>query len=591
MSRRSFVVSGRLCTRAAVLGLALSAFVASPLAAQRNRRLPPAIARYRDLVRAELSGSRAYKTVAFVEQYFRIPGNSGFNASLDLVTQILRDAGYVLERDAKASDRLVYRVEQRPMSRPTWEPMDAELTIVGRREPLLRFATNRNMLAINSYSTPDTGIVADVVLVGGGATAHDSANVAGKIVLGQGGIGRVFAEAVVKRGAVGALAYGMPAYTQPERYPSSIQFGSIPIDSARRSWGIALSRAAWDSLRTAAAGGSLRVRVRVRALSYPSVERTVVAEVRGAQTPHERFVLSAHVQEPGANDNASGVGALSEMARVLGVLVQNNRVVPRRTVTMLFGNEISQTQNFLADDSVRMRGVRWGMSLDMVGEDTRKTGGTFLIEKMPDPSAVWTRGDDKHSEWGGSPMTLAELKPHYYNDLVLARCLDQAEGRGWVVRTNPYEGGSDHVPFRRFNKPGVLLWHFTDVFYHTDGDRLDKVSAETLENSAICAMLTVLTLTNADAATARALVGEVEREAIKRLDTELALSRVAVAGGAPRAKEAEILRAWISWYDGALASMSDIEVGGSSPETQRAIEDARGRVRRAGDERAASLGR
>ena len=26
--------------------------------------------------------------------------------------------------------------------------------------------------------------------------------------------------------------------------------------------------------------------------------------------------------------------------------------------------------------------------LDMVGEDTEKTGGTFLIEKMPDPSAV-----------------------------------------------------------------------------------------------------------------------------------------------------------------------------------------------------------
>ena len=32
------------------------------------------------------------------------------------------------------------------------------------------------------------------------------------------------------------------------------------------------------------------------------------------------------------------------------------------------------------------------MSLDMVGEDVKKTGGSFLIEKMPDPSAIWTRG-------------------------------------------------------------------------------------------------------------------------------------------------------------------------------------------------------
>ena len=30
-------------------------------------------------------------------------------------------------------------------------------------------------------------------------------------------------------------------------------------------------------------------------------------------------------------------------------------------------------------------------SLDMTGEDTAKTGGTFLIEKQADPSAVWDR--------------------------------------------------------------------------------------------------------------------------------------------------------------------------------------------------------
>ena len=583
----------RVSRRIALIA-ACSAVALASASGQRNRRPPPAIARYRDLVRAELKGTRAWNTVAFIERYFRVPGNSGFNASLDLVIQILREAGYVLETQARADDRLVYRVEERPMNRPTWEPIDAELTIVGRSAPLLRFTTNRNMMAINSYSTPDTGVVAEVVLVSGGAAtsaSYDKLDVAGKIVLGEGNIGRVFGEAVAKHGAIGALSYNMPAYTKPDVYPSSIQFGSIPIDSARKSWGIALSRAAWDSLRAATTAGPLRVRVRTKSASYYAVERTVVAEVRGTERPAERFVLSAHVQEPGANDNASGVGALSEMARVLGVLVQRQRVTPRRTITMLFGNEISQTQNYLAADTVRTRGVRWGMSLDMVGEDTRKTGGTFLIEKMPDPSAVWTRGDDKHTEWGGSPMTMAQLKPHYYNDLVLARCLDQAEGRGWVVRTNPYEGGSDHVPFLRFDKPGVLLWHFTDVFYHTDADRLDKVSAEELENSATCAMLVALTLASADGETTRSLVTEVGRAAIARLNTELALSKAAVAAGADAKKETEILRAWTTWYDGALAKMEDIEVGGTSPATRQTIETAREGVRRAGDARIAALSR
>jgi hypothetical protein len=40
----------------------------------------------------------------------------------------------------------------------------------------------------------------------------------------------------------------------------------------------------------------------VRAAIERRPERTLVAEVRGAQRPAERFVYSAHMQEPGAND-------------------------------------------------------------------------------------------------------------------------------------------------------------------------------------------------------------------------------------------------------------------------------------------------
>ena len=167
---------------------------------------------------------------------------------------------------------------------------------------------------------------------------------------------------------------------------------------------------------------------------------------------------------------------------------------------MLFGLEIAQTRNFLADDSVRTKGVRWGLSMDMTGEDTKKTGGTFLIEKMPDPSAVWTRGDEHHSEWGGRPIQKSEIVPSYYNDYLLARCLDQAAATGWVVRTNPFEGGSDHTPFLQFKKPGALFWHFTDVYYHTDGDRIDKVSKDELVNVGNAALASVLTLTSADGA-------------------------------------------------------------------------------------------
>src|SRR5262245_8542977 len=341
------------------LGLLPLAFaVAAPTKAQQPARTPPpAVARYFALVRPAFSGERARNVVAFMEQYFRIPGNTGFNATIGHVEAILKAAGYVEQSRATNSDRLTYRVDRRPLNRLTWEPVDASLTIVGETEPVLRWATNRNMLAINSRSTPDTGVVSPVVDVGPGTPAdYDRAPVAGKIVLADGNVGRVFTEAVLRRGAIGVLTYGLPAYTQPETHRNSIQFGSIS-DSAKSAWAIILSKNAVDRLRAALAKGPISVRAVAKAKSYPaSEELTLVAEVRGSATPEERFVLSAHIQEPGANDNASGVGDLSEMARVIAGLLRAKQVDPKRTITMLFGNEISQTRNYLAADSSRSLG-------------------------------------------------------------------------------------------------------------------------------------------------------------------------------------------------------------------------------------------
>jgi aminopeptidase YwaD len=560
--------------------------------AQFRPQTPDAVRHYLDLTRPVFSAQRAYDQVAFMDQYFRWPGNTGFNASIRRVEDILKATGYVEESKAEKGAVLTYRIEHRPLRQPAWDPVDASVTIVGEPSPVLQWSTNRNMLAIASFSTPDTGIVAPLVDVGKGTPAdYDRASVAGKIVLSDGGIGRVFAEAAQRRGALGAFSYGLPAYTQPETHRHSIQFGSIPYDSVKRSWGIPLSRDAVDRLRAALAKGPVMVRVKTATKMYPSDELTLVAEVHGRVAPSERYVLSAHVQEPGANDNASGVGDLSEMARVLGVLVADKSIQPKRTITMLFGLEIAQTRNFLAADSTRTKGVRWGLSLDMTGEDTKKTGGTFLIEKMPDPSAVWTRGDEHHSEWGGSAIPKDSIVPSYYNDFLLARCLDQAAATGWVVRTNPFEGGSDHTPFLQFKKPGALFWHFTDVYYHTDGDRIDKVSKDELVNVGNAALAAVLTLTSADGATARALVAELERAAIARLDVETALSKSAIAAGGKRSLEEDILQTWTDYYAASLRTMTDIEVGGSSRETLAAIDAAASRVRQAGAERLASLRR
>jgi Zn-dependent M28 family amino/carboxypeptidase len=292
------------------------------------------------------------------------------------------------------------------------------------------------------------------------------------------------------------------------------------------------------------------------------------------------------VQEPGANDNATGVGTLAEMARVTAELIRQKKFSPERSITFLWGDEIVSTRRYVTEDKERAKNIQWGMSLDMVGEDTQKTGGTFLIEKMPDPSAVWTRGDEKHTEWGGSPLKESAITPHYFNDFILNRCLDQARTNGWVVRTNPFEGGSDHTPFLEAKLPGLLMWHFTDVFYHTDSDRLENVSPWEMKNVGVSGLVAAMTLTSMNEATALYLVNELKETAFKRLDTEAALSRAEIAKGGNPGTESHILEVWGNYYRDALGKMDNLQTGGNTQKVtaaiaaaQKAVEEKTGQVR------------
>jgi len=543
---------------------------------------PPRLSETQALVRTRYSGERAREMVASLDPSYRVPGNGPFDAAIQRVVEVLETAGYREEGEG-GGGALTYRVENRPLAQPTWEPIRASLRVQGAAFPLMELGSNINLVAANSFSTPPGGVTAEVVYVGeGDEESFQGVDLEGKIVLGDMSVRQLFRRAVQEGGALGVMAYRLPDFNRPEVNRGIAPMSSIPYDSGSSSWGLLLSGTARDALLDAMAAGPLRVNVEVETRLYPSEEETLVAEVRGAEAPRERMVLSAHVQESGANDNLSGVAAQAEIARVLAEGVATGAFVPRRTITMLWGDEIRSTQRYLEEDPVRAEGVLWGLSLDMVGEDTRKTGGTFLIEKMPDPSAVWTRGEDHHTEWGGRPLRIDQLTPHYLNDFVLNRCLDQAAGSDWVVRTNPYEGGSDHVPFLRAGTAGVLFWHFTDQYYHTDGDRAEMVSANTLWNVGVCATVSAMILTTADAEMAAYLVGEVERSALARLEREGELSRLAVEAGGDLDEERLILQTWTDWYRDALSTMEELEVGGATPATLRAIEAARDRVGDAG---------
>lgn len=541
---------------------------------------PPAFSAITRGVHGGMNGERAKSTVAFVQQFYRLPGNEGFDAAIDTVAALLRAAGYVEESSAPANARLVYRIESRPMRDPAWTPLAASITLDGQSAPLQTFARNLNMIAANSIATPPGGVRAELAHVGIGADSNFArVPVAGRIVFTTGNA-RVVLPRALKAGALGVIAaQTLPAYNQQERNRHAIQFSGIARDTLQPGWLLYASRATRDSLEAAMARGPVLVHVEIDVRIARRPERTLIAEVRGRTQPQERFVYSAHVQEPGANDNASGVGALAEMARVAADLVRRNVTTPQRTVTFLWGDEIRSTDRYIKEDSLRRTGIKWGMSLDMVGENTATTGGTFLIEKMPDPSAVWVRGEDQHSEWGGRPLAEKDIRAHWFNDFVRNRCLDRARQTNWVVKANPFEGGSDHTPFLRASIPAVLLWHFTDQFYHTDLDRIEHVSSATLANVGACALTTGLLLAEGTREVASAALDELVATAQRTLATQAALSRDTLSRGGSLEHEQHILSVWRDYYLGAIDRIPEIVVGPVNLTT--ALDRARAQVRAA----------
>ena len=156
------------------------------------------------------------------------------------------------------------------------------------------------------------------------------------------------------------LAYRLSSYNRPEVNRDIAAMSSISHDPDAEAWGLVLSLNARDALRAALAQGPVQVHVEVESRIYPSEELTLVADVRGTEYPDQRFVYSAHVQESGANDNATGVAALAEVARVFGEGVTSGAFTPARTISMIWGDEISSTRRYLEDDPAQDRGSALG---------------------------------------------------------------------------------------------------------------------------------------------------------------------------------------------------------------------------------------
>ena len=432
------------------------------------------------VIAAEYSGARAKENVAGIIQYHRIQASPGFRAAAQHCQRLL--AGWGVQAEVlsfPANEDTAYW--GLPMFQE-WEASAATCDLIEPADKARKLADFQEIpVSLIQRSEPVENWEGEVVLLEDGeeAAEYEGLDVRGKIVLTRGNHERVRELAVGQFGAVGILFDGMresPPIRQRIDLPDARQYTSFwwrPGD--KRCFGFVLSPRQGEELRRWCRAQQregkppLHVRANVASRSYDGQMEVVSALIPGETS--EEVVVVAHLchPRPSANDNASGAGAVLELARALQHLMESGKLLrPKRGIRMLWVPEMTGTYAYLATHEDEIPHMVAGLNLDMVGENQDLCGSVFIVERPPAalPSFAADLLERLREEWMGETPNLAGLMSYPL----------------FRHTVSPFSGGSDHYILSdpTVGVPTPMLIQWPDKFYHTSEDTLEKVDPRML---------------------------------------------------------------------------------------------------------------
>lgn len=264
------------------------------------------------------------------------------------------------------------------------------------------------------------------------------------------------------------------------------------MSSASKVFGMHLTPRQADEMRRRMALGPVRVKAEVRTRAYEGISYTVAGDLVGTEPEKDAVLAYGHLYEPGANDNASGTGAILYLAKLLGNAVRDGILPrPRRTIRFMMGDECWGSMGYLASHPEKQH--LCGIVADMIGTEK---GDNAVLSLRYDPMSNWAFAD-------GALFALAAI----------AR-----EQSGDFASEDVYvDVGTDNIIADPcFGVPTVALVASPALSYHSSMDRPDRIEPETLRRNALMVGAYLWGIANADTETCDSLAQAIRKQAQAR---------------------------------------------------------------------------
>jgi hypothetical protein len=536
----------QLTFAAAVLCLAPLARTARAQTPDPPPLLPEPVAR---ALAAEVSGTEARRTAQDLTLFHRMRGSRGFRAAAERIRDRMQQYGLSdVQILALPADGKIFYGTQR--SRPAWDADFAELweqersgeTWVDARR-IASYDTRPVTLAQDSASGKAS---AELVDVGAGTDKADyeGKDVRGKLVLASAQPGPVLRLAEEK-GAAGVVSYAQNQQSAWWKEDETlVRWGHLETFPPPKGFAFMVSlRQARDWQERMTHGEPVRLRAEVRAGQHAGSYDILTAVIPGSDPAlkAEEIVLSCHLDHlrPGANDNASGCSAITEVARTLSKLIRDKKIpAPKRTIRFVWPPEIEGTIALLNARPEIPRQARAVIHLDMVGGDASITKAVFHVTRSPkslptflnDVSEALGRfmnaQTTRFADTGASAYPLAD--PEGTKQALQAAFVDFTEGSDHEV----WAEGSWRIP-------AIYLNDWPDRYIHTDGDEIANLDATKLLRAAFLAAGSAWYLADLDTADVPGLWQVMRQHVLER--TAEVLRRRELLRAAGQAEEGENL--------------------------------------------------